>query len=246
MAPQNTEASNPETTETAPTFDQQVSSVVSSMKQDEKGNYKLPEGDYSEEIKYAANAERRRRTTESNYSKTKLELKAQATLNDTLKNKIAEVSRPNLSAEEQAQLEELKFSDPDAWFKQKSELLSKANANLNTEISELTTAASQQAESDSRIQVLADYNVLHPDGKLTVELIADEIPPRISNKLSSGELSYDQFLVEAGQYIKTPKKVGGIAAKNSPNLGNAGGGAEPSAEAFGEEATSAAYKNMLF
>ena len=38
------------------------------------------------------------------------------------------------------------------------------------------------------------YNILHPDGELTEELIADEIPPRITNKLTNGELSYDQFV----------------------------------------------------
>lgn len=242
----NAESVAPETSEaTSDSFEQQVSSVVKKMTQDEKGNFVLPEGEYSDELRYAANAERRRRTTESNLSKAQLKLKAQETVTDKLKERIVGSLKPQLTQDQLAELEDLKYSDPETWRTKVNELESIASTSLQSEIGNITLEASQQAEIDAREGILIEYNRQNPDFQISDEVVKNDIPPRITNKLANNEISFEEFLLEARNYLTSPKKVGSVPTPNITNLGTAGGGAQPSMDAIKKD-TKDSYATTIF
>jgi len=232
--------------DTGSTFEQQVNDTVSLMTKDEKGIYQFAEGEIPDNVRYAANAERRRRSTESALSKARLQLKAQEEVSDKLKQKIVASSSASIPAEEKEQLEELMYSDPKAWRLRMNELEQSTTTSLNDEISAISSDASQQAELGARQQILDDFNARHPDVPITEDVVANDVPPRITKKLENGEITFAEFLRQAHDYIITPKKVGGTSAGTPTNLGEAGGSASPSGEAFGDSANSESYSNAIF
>jgi len=230
MATQNTEAVGSESTETTPTFEQQVNTITSKMTRDDKGNWQLPEGEHSEAVQYAANVERRRRDTESALGKTRSQLKAQETIATKLTQKVVGSSKLALTSDQKEELDDLKYSDPEAWHKKLVELETSASTTLNEEISTWNTEASQQAEIEARQSTLNEFNLTHST-QITDEVIINDVPPRITKKLESGKITFSQYLDEVHTYITKPKKVGGTPAKDTPNLGNSGGGSSPTDEA---------------
>lgn len=245
MATQETaEAVVTEASGAAPTFEQEVNEIVSKMTQDEKGNYQLPEGQFTEAARYAANAERRRRTTESTLSKTRLQLKAQETVADKLKERIVERLRPQVSKAELAALEELKYADPEEWRRQVNTLEQQATTTLQTELGTISSEASQQAELGARLDLLAEFNKT-AQIPLTDDVVKFDVPPRISKKLEEGKISFEEFLHEAHDYLVSPKRVGGTDVTGITNLGAVGGGAQPSMDAFKRDTTES-YSNTVF
>lgn len=230
----------------SPTFEQQVNTIVSTMTRDVNGNYQFEKKGLSEEVVYAANAERRRRSTESALGKTKTQLKAEQTVTKQLKTRIVNLAKPDISIDKQVELDELKYSDPEAWHKEMNKLEFGANTSLQTELGNITSEASQQAEKDSRESILSEYNKKNPDFVITDEVVENDIPPRITNKLTSNKISFEEFLLEARDYLKKPKKIGSnTKVENTPNLGNAGGGSTPSKVAINGE-HSVSYDKQVF
>lgn len=227
-----------------PTFEQQVGEVVKQFTKDESGKTVLPEGlEVSEPVRYAAMAEKRRRDTESALGKTTQKLRAEEATRKELEKRVA--GQMVISTEDQQTLEELKFSDPEAWRTQMNTLEQKATSSLHEELSTISSNASQQAEFDRRISILTQFNIDNPDYPVTDEAIANDIPPRITKKLEKGEISFEDFLLEANKYLATPKKVAGTTVLEQPNLGSLGGGSTPSTEALGAEAVES-YENQTF
>jgi hypothetical protein len=222
----------------APSFDQQVNEIVSNMTQDAEGNYQLPDGQYSDALKYAANAERRRRSTESALAKTRAQLKATEEFANSLHQKVAPSYIPK---EEMAELENLKYVDPEAYYHKRQELENKANAAFKTDLE----SVNQKAETFTRAHVLEEFNQQHPDLQMTPEMLQDELPPRIMNKLTKGQVPFDVFLLEAYDYLKTPKVVGGQQTKALPNLGKASGANSPAKTSI-ERETAESYRRVIF
>lgn len=227
------------------TFDQQVSSIVSQMTVDEKGNYQMPDIEMSEPLKFAANAERRRRSTESALSKTRLQLKAKEHVNTKLVDKVSSLIKPKVTEEQLAELEDLKFTDPDEWHRKLSAFEKGATSTLNDEMANISSEASQQAIQEMVDNKMAEYNTQNPDAQITQEVLDNELPPAYMRQLSNGDISFDDFLVKANKFLKTPKKVGGKNATDMPNLGEAGGGATPAASAVQGQAEKT-YENTIF
>ena len=113
-----------------PEFEQQVNSLVSTMTLDDQGKYRLPEGDYSEALKFSANAERRRRDTESSRSKQENELKVQKALVNSLQDELASSPQYLVPDDVRSELESLKYSDPDAYRLKMNELESEARKRV--------------------------------------------------------------------------------------------------------------------
>ncbi|HEC26700.1 MAG TPA: hypothetical protein ENI67_04740 [Gammaproteobacteria bacterium] len=213
------------------TFEQQVGAVVGKLTQDDKGVWQFPESvEAADEVKFAAMTEKRRRDTESALSKTRHELKAEKVLRGELEKRV--MAPVEIDEATRAELDIMKLEDPEAWRKKYNELEQQANTKLQEELTAITTNAAQQAEISRRTEVLNQFNSAHPTAQITDQTLQDEIPPRISGKLAKGIISFEEFLVEAHDYLVAPKIVGGQELAAQPNLGSAGGGSDASNEAI--------------
>lgn len=244
--------SNPEETSAAldlanfDTFEGKVRAVVTHLAVDEQGNYQLPENvAIPEDIRFAATLEKRRRDTESTLGKTKAQLKALEARASTLEQKVSLQVTANLTEDEQQALQHLLETDSEAWRRKMNDLEGKAKQQLQTELDSVSTETSQQIELERRGVVLAEFNSLHPDVQITSEVIENDIPPRIVNKLTKGDITFEEFLEASHEYLTKPKSVGSIKPTSQPNLNRAGGGANPRPEAI-KESFSATYKNTTF
>ncbi len=238
------EAIAPELSEDVVTFESQVNTVVSAMKSDERGNYQLPPGEYSDEVKYAANAERRRRSTESALAKTRQELKAQAQVSQKLSEKMASTVPVTMTQEQAQTLNEMKFEDPDRWRLEMNKLDTQASSAVQSEIQTITSEASQQAEINARQISLSEFNAKHTKVQITDEIVKNDIPPRITNKLANGEITFDDFLVESYAYLTSGKVILGTLSDPPTNLSSTGGGSTPSAAKINTDKID--YKNQVF
>ena len=175
-------------------------------------------------------AEQRRKDTQSAFTKGQQALKAKEAENAKLLEQISILSKVEVSAEDQKRLDELKFDNPDEWRKEVNSLEDKAKKEHAAKIAELTGTAREEAEVqfelERRQQVLTDFNE-SSETAITPELIANEVPPRITKKLEEGTITFEEFLNEVSVYVGTGKAVKNSDTLGQPNLGNLGGGHTP-------------------
>ena len=235
------------TTETPEvTFEQQVNNLAAQMVQKEDGLWHLPDGvETTPEVKFAATLEKRRRDTESKLGKTSQSLKAKETETAELRKLVQAKVRTELSPEDATRLQELKFSDPDAWRTEMGKLETKAASTLEEDFGKISTVASQQAELERRTQLLNEYNRLNPGHALNDEVLANDIPPRIVKKLETGDSSFEEFLAEASAYLKAGKVVAAPKVEDEPNLNAVGGTSVPAASAVDGNIVES-YKKTVF
>lgn len=221
-------------------FEQAVNKAVNSMKQDAKGNWVLPAG-LPPAVKVAANLEKRRRDTQGDYTKTKQENKRLAAEKATLLKKASGNLTLTLSQEQKDELDDLKFSDPEAWRKKMNayerEAAERQSAELEKDLKQVSTSTLEQEELENRKQVLADFNREHPDFKIDDDILANDIPPRITKALETGAISFEAFLQEVHKYLKTGKVVKQTErTRGQPNLSKVPGGSSPDKNAVKEDA----------
>lgn len=207
-----------------------VSDIVKQITVDGTGNYVFPTGvELTEEMKFAATAEKRRRDTQAEFTKvnkSKLALEAE-------NNKLREILLKQsivFTPEQTEELEDLKLEDPEKWRQKLNEYESKVIEGRKTTISELSTNVITEAERTFEVslqgKVLEEFNKLHGIG-LTEELLADEVPNRITKKLVEGKVSYEEYLEESFTYLKTNKAIKEESVMGDPNLNRVSGGKEP-------------------
>ncbi|AFV51087.1 hypothetical protein MS_008 [Vibrio phage VPMS1] len=90
-------------------FADKVNDVVNNMTQSEDGKWAMPEGDFDEATIFAANAERRRRDTQSAYTRSQQELKGIKAENELLAQNYEENYVQNLPSSIQADLKNLRL-----------------------------------------------------------------------------------------------------------------------------------------
>lgn len=188
--------------------------------------------------------EKRFKDTQGSFTKSQQELKAVKAKLQVLET----LTQPTIQIDEstQKELDDLKYSDPDAWRQKMNTLENDARVKHYSLLSEAEKNASLQAELERRALVLDEYNRLHPETQITQELIDFDVPARISKKLETGEISFDDFIVEVHNFIYTPKKVGSSnQVLNQPNLGQIGGGTTPSDGAVMKD-IAANYANIAY
>ena len=211
------------------TFEQQVNEVVQNFVETEDGTFKLPDDvTTTPEVKYAAVLEKRRRDTQSALGKTRQQLIAEETLRKQLEQRVEGQTKVQLTPEKAAELETLKFEDPEAWRTKMNELDQQATTAFREELSTMSAQALQQAELSRRTQVLEAFNTLHSDAQISDDVIANDIPPRMTKKLETGQITFEEFLTEAHKYLTAPRKVATNTKQASPKLGDAAGNAVPS------------------
>lgn len=224
--------SNPDNAAT-PSFADQVNAVVNAMTQDDKGNWQLPEGEHNEAIVFAANAERRRRDTQSAYTKTSQEnarLKAETQL---LADAWANDFSSQLDLKTQAELEELKITDPDAWRTRLNELEQQRKTQFQEQRITIQQKAQGESELEYRQRALAEFSEANPDIKLDDDVIKYDLPPRLTMQLEKGEIDFGKFLAQAKDYLTKGRVVAPTEEKPSPekDLASVTGADRPQSDA---------------
>jgi len=226
-------------------FADKVNDVVKDMTQNEDGTWALPEGEYSPELKYAAVAEKRYRDAQSALGKAKHEATTTDSENKELRKKLRGKTQVVMTPEEVEEMESLKFSNPDAWREKMNEFDKRAAKELDTELSEVTEAVSQDGEIARRREVFKQFNTDNPDFQLTEEMLANDIPPRILEKLRDGKTTFEEYLEESVAYLKTGKRVVDEKVNTQPNLSDVGGKEKASEDAVKQDAEDS-YENEIF
>lgn len=233
--------------ETTVTFEQQVNDIAAQMVQDDKGVWQLPEDlSVSEEVAYAAKLEKRRRDTQSSLAKTSQKLEATKAKNESLVEKLKDSFAVQLTDEESEELEELKLSDPEAWREKMDEYEERASESFNQELAELGYDDEEISVMADRAVILTEFLENNPGLVLDDNVFENDLPPRLRNDLEEGKVSFEDFLVQAKEYLSR----GATTAQNDeeeeePDLGKAGGGAKASGKAIAADEAQA-YENTIF
>lgn len=171
------------------------------------------------------NYEKRYKDTQSSYTKSQQELKAAKAKLEALEKLTA--PKIEVDAQTQQELEDLKFSDPEAWRNKMNRLETEARQKHSEALDVAASEAIKQDTVERRAQVLAEFNQSH-GLNITDETIQFDVPPRLTKQLESGELGFEDYLYKVADYLGTPKKVGDTnKVLGQPNLGNAGGDDTP-------------------
>lgn len=177
-----------------------------------------------------ATAEQRRKDTQSSFTKGQQAIKALEAEKAELLIQLQNVTKVSLTTEEQESLDSLKYEDPDAWRIELNRLEKKAKSESSANLEELTGkargAAELKFELDRRQQVLNEFNE-SAELPITAEVIANDVPPRITSKLEKGEISFEEFLSAVDTYRKTGKVVKNEKTLEQPDMNQLGGGKTP-------------------
>ena len=221
IAPQSTDTVTKESSSSS--LGTQANEILRGAQTDEAGNIILPEGTPTE-LREFIQMEKMRRDTQSAYTKGQQENATLKAENEAL---LAKVGSASISPADQTRLDELKYNDPDAWYIEKQRLEAEAKTRGQESIqSTLTTAretanqAHVQQEMVRREKILADFTV-NSGLQLTEDMINNDVPPRIQNKLKEG-MEFGAWLYEVAEYLKTPKVVENELVTNVTNIGSAG------------------------
>ena len=184
--------------------------------------------------------EKRFKDTQAAFTKSRQELaKIKAQLQAT-----EAMSQFAMPADVKARLDELKFSDPDAWRLEMNAFEQSKTAKFNEISATNTQAILSELNQEDRVQTLKEFNSLH-GVEITESLLQNEIPNRIHNELNSGAIDYATYLAKCVEYLKTPKVIAGTQeVLGQPNIGKIGGGATPG-EAASNMNIETAYKTMV-
>ena len=162
---------------------------------------------------------------------------------------LRQAAKPSVKIDEQLQseLENLKYSDPEAWRNRLNQLEAEANNEFNTKISEAKQSMTMQQELNRRTSILGQFQQEHPDVAFTDELLQFDIPLRITKKLEDGKVSYEEFLNEVYSYVKTPKVIGSTnSTLDQPNLNKLAGDDTPTKTSTDSRTITQSYANMEF
>ena len=171
--------------------------------------------------------EKRFKDTQGAFTKSQQEVKALKAKMEVLE----KLTTPKVELDEatRTELEDLKFSDPDKWRNKMNQLEIEAQTKHKETLTEAERLVNQQTELESRTQLLSDFQKSHPNLQLTDDVIKYDVPPRITNKLESGEITFEQYLSDVASYLGSPKVIGdGNQTLRQPNLNKSGGDHNPS------------------
>lgn len=206
-----------------PSIEQQVNDLVANL-----GTEGFDESQADPALLFAAKAEKRRRDTQSEYTKVSQKAKKLEMVNNQLASTLETELVSSLPAREAAQLEELKYSDPDAWRVKLTELENKRRADVRGKLEAIEQEVGTKTELEQRVEMLQEFSAAHPGFEINDDVIANDIPPRITNKLAKGEISFTDFLEQCHDYLSRNKVIDkGEVPPDIPNLAKAPGGSTP-------------------
>lgn len=230
------------------TFESEVDAALKGMIKGKDGKNKFPDG-IREEVRVAANNERRRRDTESELSKERARNKVLSEKVTKFVDRLAEGLAPTLTTEQKEELEDLKRDNPEAWREKLNAYEEEAITTLEEELELDEEEIEIVDEVSRRAELLQEFNEANPELALDDEVFNNDLPPRLTNKLSAGEMTFEEFLVEAKKFLEkavpVKVKVKAVTESQEPNLGKAGGGAKAHDTAVEGDIVKS-YKNEIF
>ena len=218
------------------TFEDQVKEALNTM-QEVKGKYVFADN-IPDEVRIAANSERRRRDTFNSFTAQQQKLKMLEAENELLKqNQKFQVDIPK-------EMDDLKYSNPDEWRNRMNELEEKARIDASEKLNGVLTEAQKKAEIERRLQVLDQFIIDNPESKLSETALTNDVAPRITRKLENGTITWEQFLVEASDYLNTQKIINtGNKVLSQQSLSKVGGSSDTIVKPIDIEHK---YKNTVF
>lgn len=191
--------------------------------------------------------EKRYKDTQKSIQERSLENKQLKAKNEALAKQLSGITTTKVEVPEE--VEALMYTDPQAWRREINKLEQEAKAKDTQARDEILTEASKAAaeayELDRRTQVLKEFQADNPDLKITDEVLKNDIPPSISNKLADGTSTFEQFLEEVKTFVSTGNKPSKEPLMDEPNLSKQAGGEQPSIEAQRGDA-STSYANEIY
>ena len=237
---------NTDTPAEQPSIEQRINSLTDSMVKTDEGKWSLPQDvDASEELKYAAMAERRRRDTQGEFSRTQQTLKSLEAENAQLTAEWAKDVASALTAEQRDELDTLKHEDPDAWRQKLNQYESDNASSFQEKTSGIKAKVQQETELESRTRLLDEHNEAYPDFALTDDVIENDLPPRFTKQLEKGEITFEEFLAKSAEFLGKPKVIKGTEAPDDARLGKAPGGTVPADDAIDRQ-VQASYKDEVY
>jgi len=244
----NSAPSEPTRQEQPRNYQTQVNELIKEVTVDKNGKFIYPDNT-PEHLKYAVAAEKKFRDTQAGFTKNSMTLKEMEAENIALREQLAKNATTGISDEAREELEELKFTDPDAWFAKKMEIeqqsKSEFQGRLNEELKEVKTVAGREYEVARRATVLEEFNANRAT-PLTVEILDNDIPPRIAKRLVDGITSFEEYLSEADEYLSKGKVVSNPNVDSGTSLASAAGSTTPQGEAYQLENGALDYNNVTF
>lgn len=184
---------------------------------------------HEEILKELEVAEKRRRETQSAYTKERQRVLA---LEAEMKALKSELGRNNAYALP-SEIEELKFQDPDAYYAARREYEDKLARERESRIAQTSEQTLQEAQYQYRLKYLEDFNRRNPDFKLTAEFIDNELPPRFVKELEANG-DFEGFCEKAYKWATAGKVLGGGTPPppKQPDLNSLGGGSSDDKPVF--------------
>ena len=175
-------------------------------------------------LKAAVQATKSFRDTQSSFTKNQQELKLTKAERDALKDQMTQSADPlaGLSAEEKTALTELKYTNPDEWYKKMQELERSTANRVEETLSEVTNKAKEARSVEERIIALEEYNST-AENKLTQEMLED-VPPSWIKQLAEEKITFEKFLERANKLYFSDKTVENPSIESTTNLNQVTGG----------------------
>lgn len=178
--------------------------------------------------KVAISNEKKFRDTQSGYTTATQDNKLLEAEVKVLKAKLA--GNTGLSDEQNLELDNLKVTDPDAYFTKRTQFEAESAKQFDTELSDVRHKTSADLEMERRTGYLETFNSGR-EVKITNELLSSDVPPKFYTQLESGKVTFEQFLDNVAGYLDAPKVAGKKADEVSvTNLSDVSGGDTPSGE----------------
>ena len=144
--------------------------------------------------------------------------------NIRLKAELAAAKTPNeptVTPDEQQRLDDLKFTDPEAWRNEMNKIESESSKAHTEHVDRLT-----RIETD-KVQAEAFFNA-HPE--LDKEVIKQIIPTAIQKQYEDGELTIGQVL-DVGKRLLDGAPIASVIAPKNPEIGKVAGSDKPTEQA---------------
>ena len=148
-----------------------------------------------------------------------------------------------LPQKEQDRLNDLKYSDPDAWLIELTGIDSKAAAELNITLNNIKNEATLQASKHTDEEVINEFVSKNPN--ITFDNLKEDVPYKLKLKFEKNEISVQEFLTEAGKFFNSTKSYKDPEVLGQDNINTINGSVQASKNATNKQA-SATYADATF
>ena len=166
--------------------------------------------------------QKRLQDNRNSFLKASQSLKEKELLAESLRQQLEASKAPQLSKEASEELEELKFSDPDAWFNRKRELEKQASEELQKRLSTVEDEVRTKAKVLTEKELLEHYQSENPTHDLNA------VPYSMRLQYEQGSISLDEFLGQAKDFYTSKQTLATPQTPETPDVSSQTGSSEAS------------------